>query len=71
MLIKRPHDIRPSEITSYDNYINRRSFMRAGVAAGTALLAPGALAAVIPEARRAPLSDVRASDFSTDEECRG
>ena len=67
MLIKRAPDIRPSEITSYDNYLNRRDFMRAGAAAGTSLLAPAALAAVVPDARRAPLPDVGKSPFSTDE----
>jgi sulfoxide reductase catalytic subunit YedY len=67
LLIKRAPDIRPSEITSYDNYVNRRDFMRAGVAAGTALLAPNALAAIIPAGERAPLADVGMSPFSTDE----
>jgi sulfoxide reductase catalytic subunit YedY len=67
LLIKRATDIRPSEITSYDNYVNRRDFMRAGVAAGTSLLAPGALAAVVPQAKRAKLPDVGKSPFSTDE----
>ena len=67
MLIKRPADIRPSEITSQDNYLNRREFMRAGAIAGTTLLAPSALAAVVPEAKRARLPDVDGSRFSTDE----
>ena len=30
MLIKKPTDILSSEITSRDNYLNRRAFMRAG-----------------------------------------
>ena len=34
MLIKKPADIRPSEITSETNYLNRRQFMRAGSIAG-------------------------------------
>jgi sulfoxide reductase catalytic subunit YedY len=67
LLIKRAPDIRPSEITSYDNYLNRRDFMRAGVAAGTALIAPGAFGAVIPDGKRARLADVGTSPFSTDE----
>ena len=33
MLIKRPDPIRPSEITSESNYLNRRQLM-AGLAAG-------------------------------------
>ncbi len=67
MLIKKPSDIRPSEITSYDNYLNRREFIRAGAIAGSSLLAPGALAAVIPGERRARLPNVAESPFSTDE----
>ena len=67
MLIKQPADIRPSEITSKANYLNRREFMRAGgIATGLALAGP-ALSAVVPDQRRARLSDVRKSAFSTDE----
>jgi sulfoxide reductase catalytic subunit YedY len=68
MLIKKPSDIRPSEITSETNYLNRRQFMRAGSIAGASLLAGPALSAVVPEGKRAPLADVRTSPFSTDEE---
>ena len=67
MLIKKPADIRPSEITSKDNYLNRRAFMRAGSIAGGLALAGPALAAVVPEARRAMLADVAPSEFSTNE----
>ena len=67
MLIKKPSDIKPSEITSHSNYLNRRQFMRAGAIAGGALLASPALGAVIPEERRAKLPDVGESPFSTDE----
>ncbi len=67
MLIKKPADIRPSEITSHDNYLNRREFMRAGAIAGGSLLAPASLAAVIPDRKRARIADVTASPFSTDE----
>ncbi len=67
MLIKNPSDIRPSEITSKENYLNRRAFMRAGAIAGGALLAPAALGAIVPHQRRGKLSDVIASAFSTDE----
>ena len=34
LLIRKPPDIRPSEITSKENYLNRRQFMAAGAAAG-------------------------------------
>ena len=67
MLIKKPADIRPSEITSHTNYINRRQFIRAGSIAGASLLAGPSLAAVVPEGRRAKLPDVARSEFSTDE----
>lgn len=67
MLIKKRPDIRPSEITSLENYINRRDFIRAGAIAGGSLLTPAALAAVVPDSRRAKLPDVGSSQFSTDE----
>ena len=67
MLIKKPADIRPSEITSETNYINRRDFIRAGAIAGGSLLAPAAMSAVIPEQRLARLANVAKSPFSTDE----
>ena len=35
MLIKKPSDLRPSEITGESTYLNRRNFIRAGLAAGT------------------------------------
>ena len=67
MLIRKPADIRPSEITSETNYLNRREFIRAGAIAGGSLLAPAALSAVIPEQRGARLDDIAKSPFSTDE----
>jgi sulfoxide reductase catalytic subunit YedY len=65
MLIKKTTAIRPSEITSKDNYLNRRDFIRAGSIAGAAALAGPALGAVVPDARRAKLADVASSEFST------
>ena len=67
MLIKKPADIRPSEITSKDNYLNRRQFMRAAAALGGSLAAGEALPALIPEERRAKLEGVVQSKYSTDE----
>jgi sulfoxide reductase catalytic subunit YedY len=65
MLIKKSADIRPSEITSKQNYFNRRDFIRAGSIAGASLLAGTALGAVVPEGKRAKLPDVGKSPFST------
>ncbi len=67
MLIKKPSDIRPSEITSRDNYLNRRQFMQAGAIAGGLALGGSAIAAVVPEERRGRIPDVGSSEFSTDE----
>ena len=78
MLIKRPHDVRPSEITPESVYHSRRRFMRAtlGVASGAALAgaAPGLL---LPRHAAALASDADAdgevlpgvveSGLSTDE----
>ncbi len=67
MLIRRPPDIRPSEITSKDLYLDRRKFMRDAVLAGGTLLAGTAAGAIIPEERRAELAGIEKSEFSTDE----
>jgi len=67
MLIKKPADIRPSEITSEDNYLNRRTFIRAGSIAGASILAGPAMAAVVPDESRAKLPGIIESEFSTDE----
>ena len=67
MLIKKPADIRPSEITSKDNYLDRRAFIRAGSIAGAAALAGPAFGALVPAQRRAKLPGVAPSEYSTDE----
>ncbi|MEM7433318.1 MAG: molybdopterin-dependent oxidoreductase, partial [Pseudomonadota bacterium] len=67
MLIKKPSDILPSEITSKENYLNRRQFMKAGSIAGGLALAGPAAAAVIPTEKRAKLDGVLESEFSTGE----
>jgi len=65
MLIKKPADIRSSEITSHSNYLNRRQFIRAGSIAGAGMMAGPALGAVVPDGSRARLADVGDSDLST------
>lgn len=67
MLIKKPTDIRPSEITSKENYLNRRAFMKAGGAIGAATLAHPALSAVVPTGPRADIPGIKPGEFSTDE----
>ena len=67
MLIRKAADVRPSEITSKENYLRRRDFIRAGSIAGGLALAGPALGAVVPASPRARLPDVAASPFSTDE----
>ena len=64
MLIKKPSDIRPSEITSKDNYLNRRAFIKAGGIASAGALAGPALGAIAPDEPRAKLADVGTSEFS-------
>ncbi|MGM0633898.1 MAG: protein-methionine-sulfoxide reductase catalytic subunit MsrP [Pseudomonadota bacterium] len=57
MLIKKPSDIRPSEITPESVYRNRREFMRdaahLGLLAGVGMSAPGMLSAAEGDALRA------------------
>jgi sulfoxide reductase catalytic subunit YedY len=67
LLIKKPADIRPSEITSIDNYLSRRGFIKAGAIAGGVLLSTPALSAVLSSEARAKLTDVAESKFSTSE----
>ena len=68
MLIKKPADIRPSEITSKDNYFNRRKFIQGGAIAGGSLMAGSALSALVPTERGAKLDGIQKSDFSTSED---
>jgi sulfoxide reductase catalytic subunit YedY len=72
MLIKRPADIRSSEITDKTTYLNRRNFVR--LATGTAALAGvGAIGAEAllhaqpPAPRGTKLTNIKPSEFSTTE----
>jgi sulfoxide reductase catalytic subunit YedY len=67
MLIKKPADIRPSEITSKNNYLNRRAFIRAGSIAGASALAGPALGAIVADQPGTKLAGIAASALSTDE----
>ena len=65
MLIKRPADIRPSEITPPELYRQRRRFLQAGAALAATALLPGLSAPA--RARGEPLGELLESPYSTDE----
>ena len=67
MLIRKPSDIRPSEITSETNYLNRRQFIQSGAIAGGSMLAGSALGAIVPDSPMAKLPGVVKSQYSTTE----
>jgi methionine sulfoxide reductase catalytic subunit len=60
VLIKKPLDIKPSEITSESSYLNRRNFIRAGLAAATT----GATALAYRYFNPTPLPPVEVKDIS-------
>ena len=60
--------VRPSEITSKSNYLNRRSFMQSSLLAGASVIAGPTSAAILPEGSQAKLANVQNSAFSTMEE---
>jgi sulfoxide reductase catalytic subunit YedY len=72
MLIKRPSDIRPSEITDEKIYRERREFMRnasaAALAVGTSAAFPGLLLPQTAEAAIGPLQFRKNPDYVVDEE---
>lgn len=67
MLIKKTNDIKPSEITSETNYLNRRSFIKAGSIVGGSLISDATFGAIIPRSQTSTLSNVKKSLFSTSE----
>jgi len=66
MLIKRPSDILPSEITERKIYLGRRQFLQSMPGAVAAALAPGLFATPTFAAEKLPIS--RKSPFSTTEQ---
>lgn len=60
MLIKKPSDVDPSEITGESTYLNRRNFIRAGVVAATT----GATAFAYRYFNPTPLPPVEVKDIS-------
>ena len=67
MLIKKAPDIKPSEITSESNFLNRREFIRSAGLAGAAGFLSGPSAAQDVPASAVPLPDIAPSPLSTDE----
>lgn len=65
MLIRKPSDIRSSEITPREMYLNRRKFMRDAAVAGTALAAGRILPAAAIGSFAADELQFRKSDLST------
>ena len=68
MLIRKPDNVRSSEITTEDNYVNRRQFLQTtGAIAGGSILSGSALGAMIPTGELAKLPGIKPSKYSTDE----
>ncbi|MEX2495799.1 MAG: protein-methionine-sulfoxide reductase catalytic subunit MsrP [Woeseia sp.] len=68
VLIRKPPDIPALEITSEQNYLDRRRFLRDGTLVAAASLAPPAFGASVPAVEGAALENVVASKFSTRED---
>ena len=66
MLIKRPADIRPTEITDQALYLKRREFIKAASVAAAGLVIPGVFAT--PRLAGAAIPNIRKSIYSTAEE---
>ncbi len=67
MLIKKPSDIKSSEITSPELYRKRRQFIQAGVGLAGAAMVPGLWLPADVSAAREKLQGVKKSALSTDE----
>ncbi len=65
MLIKRPADIRPTEITDQALYLKRREFIKAASVAAAGLVIPGIFAT--PRLAGAAIPGIRKSIYSTAE----
>src|SRR5690348_10320389 len=67
MLIKRPDDLRPSEITPRGLYLRRREFLVGGAAAATGLTIALAGCKSHASAPAPPLPGIKPGPFRTDE----
>ena len=63
MLIRKPSDIRPSEITPEGIYARRRQILRAAVALGITAVAGGPAAAVLTAGKGTPIAGVRETGY--------
>ncbi len=68
MLIKKPNNIRSSEITSEANYFNRRKFLQSGYLIGGGLLTQKLFGAELPKKPFDVLKDINPSKYSTKEQ---
>ncbi|MBF0188841.1 MAG: protein-methionine-sulfoxide reductase catalytic subunit MsrP [Magnetococcales bacterium] len=74
MLIRKPSDIDPSEITDEQDYLNRRAFIRSTARTAATVALGAAASTLVPDTVQAGeptgrvLPDVRKSPLSTDEE---
>jgi len=68
MLIKKPNNIRSSEITSEANYFNRRKFLQSGYLIGGGLLTQKLFGADLPKKPFDVLKDINSSEYSTKEQ---
>jgi sulfoxide reductase catalytic subunit YedY len=67
MLIRKPADIKPSEITPPEFYAQRRVFLKATAALGLGLAAGGGRAALVePSGNGEPIADIVDTDFGDD-----
>ncbi|NOY67641.1 MAG: protein-methionine-sulfoxide reductase catalytic subunit MsrP [Gammaproteobacteria bacterium] len=67
MLIKKPSDIKPSEITDQKHYKDRRKFIQAGLGLTGAAMVPGLWLPPAVQAAREKLAGVQKSQYSTKE----
>ena len=68
MLIKKPNNIRSSEITSEANYFNRRKFLQSGYLIGGGLLTQKLFGAELPQKPFDVLKNINSSKYSTKEQ---
>lgn len=64
MLIKKPSDIKPSDITDHKHYKQRRQFIQSGIGLAGAAMIPGLWLPSHVEAAREKLAGVKKSSFS-------